>query len=341
MNKHHQVDDTREFLKILLRDGAVRDPGAKLVALTGGVSSDIYRVEDGERVFVVKRALEKLKVQADWVADTKRNLYEQAFLRYVGKFLPEAVPRILYANTGDGYFCMEYLDGFHNWKTDLLAGRYDHSLGRKAGELMGAIHRQSWNDTEAARLFDSMDLFDELRIDPYLRATADKHPDLAEAIHTEASRLRHCRQCLMHGDFSPKNLLHLNGRMVILDCEVACFADAAFDLAFLLNHCLLKALYHAPAQTSLKDLFATILKGYRKANPEHHEEVEAATLNLLPILMLARVDGKSPVEYLDTADKKNCLRTFTKARILRPPETLHGFAREWFNALAVPAIPRA
>ena len=68
-----------------------------------------------------------------------------------------------------------------------------------------------------------------------------------EVLRAEAERLVTCRSVLVHGDFSPKNLLVSGDRLVIIDCEVAWYGDPAFDLAFLLNHLCLKALYHAPA----------------------------------------------------------------------------------------------
>ena len=112
-----------DFLELLRRDGVVQSPNATLTPLTGGISSEIYRVDDGNDVFVVKRALAKLKVRDDWFADVGRNRYERAFIEYVGAFLPGAVPALRHGSDEHGYFTMEYLaPEFANWKQLLLAG---------------------------------------------------------------------------------------------------------------------------------------------------------------------------------------------------------------------------
>lgn len=320
------------FLRQLEADGVVSPGTARLVPLEGGVSSDIYRVETKEGNFVVKRALEKLKVAADWRADLSRNRFEQAYMSYAARVAPGCAPRLLQANPEAGYFCMEYLEGFANWKRDLLSGRCATEIAARAGDLLGRIHRASRGDPEVARGFDAMANFDQLRIDPYLRATASRHPDLAEPILEEAERLANTRECLVHGDYSPKNMLHRDGRLVILDCEVACHADPAFDLAFLLNHLLLKALYHAPDARPLDALFAAALDAYRATFPEPFAAIGDRVRILLPMLLLARVDGKSPVEYLD-AGKQAVVRDFARERIRRPDPDVRTMAGTWFAHL--------
>src|SRR3569833_3288732 len=68
--------------------------------LTGGVSSDIMLVEGRTRRFVVKRALPKLRVAADWQAPVERNLYEVAWMREAALAVPESVPAILADDPG-------------------------------------------------------------------------------------------------------------------------------------------------------------------------------------------------------------------------------------------------
>ncbi|MFT5467853.1 MAG: 5-methylthioribose kinase, partial [Verrucomicrobiales bacterium] len=237
------AETSEEFRQQLLDDGAI-GPNASLTPLTGGVSSDIYKVEDSDRVFVVKRALEKLKVADDWHADLSRNGFEVAYLNVVSRFLPEAVPKVLFHNPANGYFAMEHLgDGFENWKTTMLAGdcRIEHA--RRAGEVLGRIHRETWDDSELRAGFETTDNFHDLRLEPYLLKTAERHPDLSQQLLDEADRIRDTRRCLVHGDFSPKNMLFNGDRLVVLDCEVAWFGDPAFDVAFLLNHLMIKALH--------------------------------------------------------------------------------------------------
>lgn len=301
------------FLGLLRRDGVVHSPDARLTPLSGGVSCEIYLVEDGAERFVVKRALAKLKVKADWFADIKRNQHEWEYIRYVARFLPEAVPALRCCSAADNYFAMEYLDGgFQNWKQLLLAGdaRVEHA--RTAGHLLAQIHRHSAGDAEAARLFDTTPIFSQLRIDAYLLATGAKYSSLRSLFEAEAVRLAATRECLAHGDFTPKNILISPGRMVLLDCEVAWYGDPAFDLASLLNHFFLKALLHAPRDTGMKLMIGEFWSAYQAARPA--PELEPRVSRLLLMLILARVDGKSPVEYLD-ATRQEFIREFVRERL--------------------------
>lgn len=292
--------------------------------MTGGVSSDIYRVEDGERAFVVKRALPQLRVEATWLADVRRNQFEVAYLNRVRQFAPDNVPTVLHHNRDHGYFTMELLGPeFRNWKTELLAGSGTMAQAKIAGRLLGRVHRETWNDRALQAEFDTTQNFHELRLDPYLLATADRHPQLAESIRAEAERIRESRQCLVHGDFSPKNLLFHGDRIMVLDCEVAWFGDAAFDIGFLLNHLTIKALHvHADVLSLARTAWESYLDESGK------DEVEPALSRLLPIMMLARVDGKSPLEYL-TDDSRDLIRDFTTDTILHPPENLIDLWTRW------------
>lgn len=326
--------DVEALVQQLRRDGVVQGDSPRLEPLPGGVSSEIYRVRDGERTFVVKRALEKLKVAAEWRANTDRNDFERDYFAYVGTFLPEAVPHIE-PTRGEGYFVMEYLGGFANWKEELLAGRFDEEIARKAGEVLGTLHARTAGEEDASRRFDTTENFEELRIAPYLRTTGERHEALRTHFEAEARSLRTHRECLVHGDFSPKNLLHKDGRLVALDAEVAWYGDPAFDLAFFLNHLHLKALYHAPAPTPLRAMIDAAVSAYRQArglDPDSERAVEGRSARLLLLLMLARVDGKSPVEYLQE-DKQKFVRAFVRPRLTTGGQSLGGVVAAWFGAL--------
>lgn len=311
---------SENFRQQLLDDGAI-SPTATLTPLTGGVSSDIYKVEDGERVFVVKRALAQLKTADEWHADVSRNHHEVEYLKEVARILPDAVPKVLFHNPDRGYFAMEHLgDGFRNWKTMLLAGECRIEHARRAGDVLGRIHRQTRDDAKLRAQFDTTDNFHDLRLEPYLLKTAERHPDLSEQLLAEVGRVRNTRRCLVHGDFSPKNLLFNAGRLVVLDCEVAWFGDPAFDVAFLLNHLMIKALHVDPA----------CLEMVREAWRAYGEDAEVGRRLpvLLPALMLARVDGKSPVEYLEY-DERETIRSFARRSIASPSDSLDQLVEDW------------
>lgn len=319
----------RDLLQALVCRGLVSE-SARMMPLQGGISSDIAVVEDGSRRLVVKRALAQLCVPDPWHADVNRTRYERAYLERVGRFLPDRVPAVL-AQGGDDegspWFAMSYIaPPVEPWKAMLLRGDVNALHGRTAGAVLGRIHRMTWNDAELAAAFDTTTGFHALRIEPYLLATAARHPDLAEPIHAEARRLTQARRCLVHGDFSPKNLLvHPEepcdatmdqARLIVVDCEVAWYGNPAFDVAFLLNHLLIKALHVPAARRGMIELTRAAWNAYRDELGEARlGHVPEDVGRLLPMLMLARVDGKSPLEYL-THWQREQIRQFARFRIL-------------------------
>ena len=325
------MDDPNTFLELLHRDGVVHSTDARLVPLSGGVSCDIYLVEDGRERFVVKRALEKLRVAANWFADIHRNRTEWEYIRYVSQFLPEAMPRLRHCSATDNYFAMEYFNGkFSNWKQMLLAGQARVEDAARAGNILAQIHRHSQGDADAMRLFDTTPTFFQLRIEAYLLATGAKHPALRLQFEAEAGRLGEARECLVHGDFTPKNILVSGDRMILLDCEVAWFGEPAFDVASLLNHFFLKSLFHAPNNVGMRAMIENFWPAYQSTRPS--PELEPRVGRLLLMLLLARVDGKSPVEYL-SPEKREFIRQFVSKHLPAKNFSLPHITNEWFNQL--------
>ncbi|HWB87490.1 MAG TPA: aminoglycoside phosphotransferase family protein [Bryobacteraceae bacterium] len=329
-------DAADSFLRLLRDDGLVHSPGAKLTPLPGGVSSEIYRVDGDGDTFVVKRALAKLKVQDDWAADVSRNTYERRYLEYAGRVLPGSVPMLRKTDPASRYFAMEYFGPeFRNWKETLLAGSFDPTQAGAAGRILGRIHRLSFGDPQAATLFNSLPCFKQLRLEPYLLTTGRRHPELEEIFVAEVQRLAGTSECLVHGDFSPKNLLFGGDRMVLLDCEAAWYGDPAFDVCFLLNHLFLKSLFHSNAK-GLAPLVRTFWEEYMAAA---FHTIEERVPRLLLMLLLARIDGKSPVEYLKEP-QKDFVRRFVHAQLPRPPVSLFALSDAWFREMMEPGGKR-
>ena len=326
------------LLKMLRQDGVPLGASARADALAGGVSSRIYRVRDRARAFVVKSALAKLRVASDWRSDPGRNRHEQLYLRYVGELFPKNVPRILFASGPHGYFGMEFFgDGFTNWKAALQRGECDPRVARQVMRLLARIHDGSRGRPDLARQFATTRNFRQLRTDPYLRTAGRRHPALAACLKREAARLERTRECLVHGDFSPKNILVGGRRIVLLDCEVAWYGDPAFDVAFLLHHLCLKALLQAPRDRGVAALFDAAVRAYfsevRGMRRRRAAALDRRSARLLLMLLLARVDGKSPVEYL-TAPKKDFVRRFVSGLLPGFAGPLAEVRERWFAALA-------
>lgn len=328
------TQENDDLLQWLVRDGVIHSGEAKLTPLTGGVSSEICRVDDGGRVFVVKRALPQLKVKGEWRADVSRNHSEQCFLAWCGRLIPGSVPSLVHA--GEGYFAMEWLgEGYRNWKEMLLEKASVPSIAERAGRLLGRIHRLSYRQPELRDTFDRIDLFEQLRVEPYFLATGAAHPELLPFFEQAANEVRTHRECLIHGDFSPKNILCREDRLVLLDAEVAVYGDPAFDLAFLLNHFCLKGLFHAPDSAAEREHFSAAIHGYlgeREMVAADADALNTRVALLLPMLMLARVDGLSPVEYLDCAQRE-AVRDFVRGQVGRTT-SLESLGRAWFDSIS-------
>lgn len=232
---------------------------------------------------------------------------------------------------------MEYLGSeYENWKALLLRADIQQRHAVQAAEILGTLHRASFGDSELALLFDTTSNFHQLRTDPYLLTTGRRHPDLQELFEQEAFRLDQTRECLVHGDYSPKNMLVGKARMILLDCEVAWYGDPAFDVAFLVNHLLLKSLFHVPGNAGLQQLVEAFLAKYyeeRSLNHASRVDLDSRIARLLLMLLLARIDGKSPVEYLTDDRRRDFVRSFVRSGLLSARFELSEVISNWFSTL--------
>ena len=306
--------------------------------LTGGVSSDIWKVTAGGRVFCVKRAMAKLAVKDDWFAPVERNRYERQWYEVAAARVPGAAPRVIAHDDEAMFFVMEWLDpaAHRLWKADLMAGRVDLGFAAAVGERLAAVHSTTAGDAAIAAMFPTGALFEALRLEPYLRATARRHPALAAQLEALADRTAATQLALVHGDVSPKNIMAGPHGPVFLDAECAWYGDPAFDLAFCLNHLLLKCLA-VPAESAVcliafDELRDAYLGG---VTWEARAALEARAASLLPGLFLARVDGKSPVEYVTRDVERDRVRRVAVPLIERPPATLAVVRDAWGQEVGV------
>jgi fructosamine-3-kinase len=308
----------------------------QFVRLTGGVSSDIWRVDLERGPVCVKRALPKLRVEQDWFAPVERNAYEAAWMRRASAVAPEAVPELVGQDREAGVLVMAYLDpaDHRQWKADLQAGNADPDVARAVGDRLVRIHAATGHDPEVAAEFATDPIFYDIRLEPYLVASARAHPDRAAALESLAEVTAGTRRALVHGDVSPKNILVGPNGPIFLDAECAWYGDPAFDLAFCLNHLLLKCLWTPPATPAFLNCFDVLTKAYLAGvRFEPPGAIEARTARLLPGLLLARVDGKSPVEYLTRDADKDCVRGVARALLAAPVERLEKVREAWAREL--------
>jgi aminoglycoside phosphotransferase (APT) family kinase protein len=325
--------DTGELTAALERLGLL-PPGVEPVftRLTGGVSSDIWRVDLPSGPVCVKRALAKLRVAADWRAPVERNAYEAAWLRCAGRTVPEAVPALLGQDAAAGALVMAYLppERYPVWKELLRRGRADPAVAAAVADRLARIHAATADDPAVAAAFPTDRIFYDIRLEPYLVATARAHPDLADQLEALARATAATKRALVHGDVSPKNILVGPQGPVFLDAECAWYGDPAFDLAFCANHLLLKCLWNPAAARDFLRCFRVLAETYMaRVDWEPRAALEGRAARLLPGLFLARVDGKSPVEYVTEERDRARVRRTARALLASPPDRLAEVRAAW------------
>jgi len=307
--------------------------------LSGGVSNIVLRVDlPGKSPFVLKQCRERLRVPMEWRARLDRIWTEHATLEVLRSILPEGiVPEILFADRQNYLFAMTCApDDAVTWKTHLMAGQVDPTVATRLGTILGTIHAEAPGHPALRGTLSDTSLFDELRVDPYYRTIARAHPDLAPRIDALINLMDRPEdeRTLVLGDFSPKNILVHSGGLILLDFECAHAGDPAFDLGFFLSHLLLKTIRtvlqnseRGSEYLELTGLFWSSYLDRRNLDLEARSElVRRASLHAAACC-LARVDGKSPVEYLDTRGQA-VARSFAR-------EALQAEAATWDDLLKI------
>jgi 5-methylthioribose kinase len=295
--------------------------GAEVSQLDGGVSNVVLAVDDGARRIVVKQALPQLRVKDLWLAKRERAISEAEALTLAATITPDAVPALI---DSDGDNCALTLAGapasWTTWKSRLLAGDVYPTVAARLGSILAMWQGATFADDRVATAFADYEAFDQLRVDPFYRVVSQRRPELAAAVTALTRRMEATHACLVHGDYSPKNVLVGDGLWVI-DFEVAHYGDPAFDLAFMLNHLLLKVIHVRGSAVELAMSAKSFWDAYRGAVPAEVSPDLAYVLAHVGLLMVARVDGKSPAEYL-TAQDREAARVIGAQLLLDPPDTL-------------------
>ena len=304
--------------------------------LAGGVSSDILRIDLPGRSpalsFCFKRALAKLKVAADWRAPVERNHAEVEWMRVAEALAPGSVPRILGEDAQAGAFAMEYLalELHPVWKNQLRDGNIRTETAAAVARAIAAIHAGTAQRADVAQRFANDHIFHPIRLEPYLLATAARHPDCAARLSELVETTARTKLALVHGDLSPKNILVAAHGPVLLDAECAWYGDPAFDLAFCLKHMLLKCLWRPQWRERYLACYDALAASYlERVSWEPRAAIEARVARLLPGLFLGRVDGKSPAEYLTEESDKERVRRVARRFLLRPTERLATLRDAW------------
>lgn len=315
------IENTQHLTDYMQENGFVDGvEELSLEPLKGGVSCKVIRATNAKMDIVIKQAREKLMVSEDWFSDVSRILIERDCLQAYNRIVPEIVPDLVFSDDDNYLYAMSAAP--HNavmWKTELMAGRIRPAIAATLGKALATLHSASVHDSDIQKRFADTTFFEELRLAPYLETSRDRNPAVVAELTQLIAFLRDERTVLVHGDFSPKNILVWDDDMMLLDFEVAHIGNPAFDLGFMMTHFLLKALIFPNHRSAFVGLIDTFLDNYFEAVADPDGKVFRQTVKALGGIVLARVDGKSPVEYIHD----DAIRTQVRAiayRLLQDPE---------------------
>jgi len=323
-----------------LRESSCLAPGERVCIreLTGGVSNMVLLVERPDRPgsdFVLKQARAQLRTAHEWFSRVERVWRETDVLAVCGRLLERPpsggngkpsnrgelrcqTPRLLFEDRPNYLFAMSAAPRPHAvWKGELLAGRLNPAVAVACGSVLGALHARSWHDAKLNEQLGDCSLFDELRVDPYYRALAERRDDARAGAERLIASLEAPGRSLVLADFSPKNLLLHSQGLVLVDFETGHFGDPAFDLGFFLSHLVLKAALHAPQHAAYLDLTEHFRRSYDAAiaeavNAAERDDLWARGVQHFAGCVWARLDGKSPVEYLSDETRREAVRSIAR-----------------------------
>ncbi len=303
---------TEETVVAYLIDKGVitKDEQAEVEILTGGVSNVVLAITTAEKKLVLKQALAELKVAEKWEADQRRAIVEANAIALFHKLSPDQVPNLVFLDPERFVLILDRVPvGSTVWKSDLLAGVINPDVAGVLGKTLAQWHNFGETDKEARLQFMEDSLFEQLRIDPFYRFVAAKNVQLKPEIDKLIDELEGDKTTIVHGDFSPKNIMvGMDEQVYILDFEVTHVGNPVFDLAFLLAHLLCK-LFRTDEALEEKLLIASAER-FVSAYVGVREISQSLPLHTA-LIALARVEGKSPVNYLDEG-KQNQLVKYTK-----------------------------
>lgn len=321
------IEDSPSLIAYLRSiDRVNSDELPEIRVLAGGVSNRTVwvRLPSGE-TWVLKQALDKLRVAVDWFSSPERIHREAAGMRALNQLAPGRVPRLIFEDAKLHLLAMEAVPEPHdNWKALLLAGQIEDDHVRQFGELLGTIHRSAYEcSADLAPKFDDRSFFESLRLEPYYAYTASQVPESADFYKHLISDTRARRLTLVHGDYSPKNILVRSNRLILLDHEVIHFGDPAFDVGFSLAHFFSKAHCYGERRQSFAATAALYWQSYRSTLGElpWGEDLEPRSVRHALGCLLARACGRSPLDYL-SADLRARQRGAVVALMPDPPTTI-------------------
>ncbi|MFN8374286.1 MAG: aminoglycoside phosphotransferase family protein [Anaerolineae bacterium] len=327
-NQTLDIEQPDALLDYLRRNGHIApDETPTFRRLPGGVSSrTVFVARASGETWVLKQSLAKLRVQVDWFSDPQRIHCEAAAQRWLIQLTPRgSVPAFTFEDYDEHVLAMEAIPQPHdNWKQLMLQGGLQQEHAAAFGQLLGTIHREaSRRLVEIAPEFADCTFFESLRLEPFYRYVAGNIAEVQTFLNALIADTEHRRETLTHGDFSPKNILIYQNRLILLDHETTHIGDPAFDIGFSMAHLLSKG-HHLLAQRA-DFAAATRLYWTNYVNTLGSigwwDGFEARAARHVLGCLLARVAGRSQMDYL-SVDEKARQRTVVIALMQNPPATI-------------------
>lgn len=333
------IENPQQLLTYLQDAGLIEPDESPLMRpLSGGVSNRTVLVErpTGE-AWVLKQALEKLRVAVDWFSRPERVHHEAMGLRWLSQLAPpHTIPALVHEDHTHHLLIMAAVPSPHaNWKNMLLAGQVNSPHIDQFAQLLGHIHRHAYDRRdEVAPAFEDTSFFESLRLEPYYSYTAEQVPSAADFLHRLIKQTRQQRLTLVHGDYSPKNILVYQNRLILLDHEVIHWGDPAFDLGFSLTHLLSKAHYLPPHRAAFAAAAGQYWQVYTQTLGQvaWADSLEFRAVQHTLACLLARVAGRSPLEYFDPAERAR-QQTAVIRLMAHPPQTIEALIQHFIESL--------
>jgi 5-methylthioribose kinase len=321
-------DNLAEYLR---SHGWVAPREAVEVAPLGwGVSNAVFRVRTPTELLVVKQSRPQLRTRDAWFSDLDRVWREMEVMQVLEPILPAGVvPKVLHCDRDNYAFAMAHApEESVVWKEQLLAGTVDLTLAERVGQVLGILHEKTAREPALVERFADRTVFVQLRVDPFYRRIQERLPDVAAAVEPLIEGMMSSRAALCHGDYSPKNILVHKSGFTLVDYETAHQGDPAMDLGFFMSHLVLKS-FRVPAE-----LVEPFWRGYvGEVRSLDQRDLERRGVAHLGLCLLARIDGTSPVDYLDEVARTR-VRRLGRAILLEPLAT-------WSATLAQARAERA
>ena len=296
----------------------------------GGVSCTVVLVHSGEKLIILKQALEKLKVKEEWLCDPNRMYIEYRSNEIYHALMPDSSPAVFFYDPDNYIYARDAVpEEWWMWKAELLRGVLNYSAADQAIRTLCTVHNACAKMPEVAAEFADKGIFYNLRVSPYIEFVTARYPQLRAAADEVIRLVMDSAVTLVHGDFSPKNIMTDGHTIQVLDYEVAHYGHPAFDLAFFSTHFILKSVKNRALAPAYLTMLRNMLRVYfETVDCMDASRLERDYLQVLPFIVLARVDGKSPAEYITEDADKDMLRQIgfwlVDARLDRYPDMIRG-----------------